>query len=706
MESKKYSIWAVFTLFVTVLIWSPQRKHSLLVVALALLTVVLFGGLTLGQPLVSSEGNNSPTQYANTQVTYTLSLKGADKTTISIDGGAAVGFSKTKTVTLDGSKSHTFQVPQMICQSGWECGTQVTDWKNGKRLGTRQYVWTVPAGTEQTTTYTVTIPEYQTYCVSSTHGSYCYEVFVGYSYQTRTNVIFTPPCKPCQFTFQYTPQYRLFWEDEHSSVGLSQWFDSCASVTLQPPSQYSDLGHPDTVAGAAGVRYAFGGWAIDDSGSVGNQVTMCAPHKATATYLTQYYLIVGSGCNELNPHGENWYNAGATATISVDPQVPIPGVAGTLGGRYIFDGWEERPAGNIAFQTPTANVVMNGPQAYFARCRADYAAPAIAGGGIIIIIILGGIVVMCRITRGGWIICRIIRRIFPPIGGGGGGLPPGGGAFPPNATGNNTLTRPDGTQTQLTQGNLSQVGPGTTVDTGPQSFVRVPTPAASNSQSVIGQSSRVSWLDPNPKTPIPWLKFPGLSQIYNQGSLLLRLDFGKMLLSWAERAATQKAVIILPAGLIGAATSAAMSRWLARIKGTMVLIEAIQDGTAAAITVLEEGGKASSAELWRSDDVSKVLEIHPGKRVIVQTGRRPTKTKVDLAKGLAPQLQDPFGTLHKFWSVPPLSDETQAALKEPVQTPSDTTTDENTIACPKCGTTMPSNLKFCTRCGHKLSPHK
>lgn len=645
-------------------------------------------------------GAFSPSQYAGTQVTYTITLKGADKTTLSIDGGTGIEFSKTKTVTLDGSKSHTFQVLQVICQSGWECGNQVSDWKKGMRLSANQLTWTVPAGTTETRTYTETYYDYEWVCTSyDVHGCTSgYYVTVPYT-QVYTQKIFTPPCKPCQYTFEYTPQYRLVWEDEHSSAGLYQWFDSCASVTLLPPSQYSSLGHPDTVAGAAGVRYAFGGWAIDDSRSVANQVQMCAPHKATATYLTQYQLLVSAACNELNPQGEGWFNEGETATISVDPQVPIPGWQGTLGGTYVFDGWEERPAGNIAFQTPTANVIMNRPQAYFARCRVDYAGPAIGGGIIAIIIILGGIIVICRITRGRWIICRILGRRFGPIFGGRGGQPLGGGVgggglLPPNVTGNATLTGPNGTQTPLTAGNLNQVGPGTTVDTGPQSFVRVATPAASNSQSVIGQQSRVSWLDPNPKTPIPWLKFPGLSQIYNAGSLLLRVDFGKMLLSWAERAATQEAVIILPASLIGAATSAAMSRWLARVRGTMVLIEAVQDGTAAAITVLEgDESKASSAELWRSDDLNKVIQVRAGERVVLQTGRHPTKTTVDLAKGLTRQLQDPFGTLHKWWKLPSMSDETNAALT--VLGP------EGPVAndCPNCGEPIRPGKKFCMKCG-------
>ncbi|MGA8856321.1 MAG: PKD domain-containing protein, partial [Candidatus Bathyarchaeia archaeon] len=131
--------------------------------------------------------------------------------------------------------------------------------------------------------------------------------------------------------------------------------------------------------------------------------------------------------------------------------------------------------------------------------------PALTVVAVIIILVFIMIIFRGRILGPPW-----LPPPLPP--------PPGG-----NVTGNATLTGPNGAQTQLTGGNLNQVGPGTTVQTTGGSFVRVPTPQGSNSQSVIGQDSRVSWLDPNFLTQIPWLRFPGLSQIYNAGSVLLRL---------------------------------------------------------------------------------------------------------------------------------------------------------------------------------------
>ena len=261
-----------------------------------------------------------------------------------------------------------------------------------------QATWAVPAGTTEIRTYTETYPEYETVCLSSDpHTGLCDsygEIFIGYSYQPYTQETFTPPCNPCKFTFQYTPQYRLVWNDNYSSVHLYQWFDSCSAVSLQPPSAYSSLGHGDTVAGPAGVRYTFNGWTLDGSSSAVSQVTMCAPHEVTATYLTQYQLQLNSQCPDVfQPAGAGWYNAGSNAPISIQENAPMNGFLGLLGGRYAFDSW----VGTVGVMgTPTANVYMGQPQTYTATCRADYTWPAIGGGIIIIIFGGGGMIIIIR----------------------------------------------------------------------------------------------------------------------------------------------------------------------------------------------------------------------------------------------------------------------------------------------------------------------
>jgi ribosomal protein L40E len=278
--------------------------------------------------------------------------------------------------------------------------------------------------------------------------------------------------------------------------------------------------------------------------------------------------------------------------------------------------------------------------------------------------------------------------------------------FPPNVTGRAQLTRSDGTRIDLTRSNLNDVGPGTSVNTEKSSFVRISTPKTTltNSHSVVGENSSLSWLDPRPY--LPWLKLPYAS-LGNVERLLLQPNFGKLLLNWMETDASQEALLVLPAGLIGVAAADETRRWLARVKGTMLLVEANENRTTAAITVLEDPTKPGSVELWRSDDTGKVIEIHSGERVILKTGQPPTKMTVNFAPGLTQQIQDPFNVLHRWWTLPPASDESLTALETPSMgsklstgmTAAGSPPPQNAF-CSECGQALPKpNSKFCTKCG-------
>jgi hypothetical protein len=268
-----------------------------------------------------------------------------------------------------------------------------------------------------------------------------------------------------------------------------------------------------------------------------------------------------------------------------------------------------------------------------------------------------------------------------------------------NVTGNATVTKSGGGRTPLTKSNLPQVGPGSSIETQKASFVRLQTPLGSRSETTIGENSVVGWLDSTLRQAISWLRVPGPGEIYNLERTLLRLDFGKFLLNWVEPAAEKEALIILPAGLITAGASEGARRWLARVKGTMVLFEAVPDGTGAAITVLEgdDPTKPSSVELWRSDDL-KVIQINPGERVIITTDHPPTRSGLKLAKGVTWDIEDPFRVLHKYWSLPPMSPGTTAALTGEPRESDHTPTPQETQFCTNCAKQIPRGVKYCPYC--------
>ncbi|MEM3018538.1 MAG: SHOCT domain-containing protein, partial [Candidatus Bathyarchaeia archaeon] len=92
------------------------------------------------------------------------------------------------------------------------------------------------------------------------------------------------------------------------------------------------------------------------------------PHKAKATYKTQYYLEVRSELDQ--PQGSGWYDEGSEASVSVLPEVPMTGFWGSLGARYVFESWTA-PSGMNQY-SPATRVTVDRPTVVTAVWRQDY----------------------------------------------------------------------------------------------------------------------------------------------------------------------------------------------------------------------------------------------------------------------------------------------------------------------------------------------
>ncbi|NIO69377.1 MAG: hypothetical protein GTN71_10160 [Anaerolineae bacterium] len=68
------------------------------------------------------------------------------------------------------------------------------------------------------------------------------------------------------------------------------------------------------------------------------------------------------------PTGEGWYDAGSEAAITVEPAVPMEGLLGTLGARWVFSQW----TGDFTSTSPSATVPMDKPAHVQALWAEDY----------------------------------------------------------------------------------------------------------------------------------------------------------------------------------------------------------------------------------------------------------------------------------------------------------------------------------------------
>lgn len=163
--------------------------------------------------------------------------------------------------------------------------------------------------------------------------------------------------RPKAVTAVYRTQYYL--ETGSSPQGLPKpdregWYDSGSKVSISPPQR--------VVMDGPAKRYVFDHWSLDGGRVDGDAISieMGSPHKLIAVYKVQYYLSVSSPYGD--PKGAGWYDEGSTATISVN--TPIE--AG-FGVSRVFVRW----SGDISSESPTAQVLMDGPKSVTAVWRTD-----------------------------------------------------------------------------------------------------------------------------------------------------------------------------------------------------------------------------------------------------------------------------------------------------------------------------------------------
>jgi len=184
-------------------------------------------------------------------------------------------------------------------------------------------------------------------------------------------------------TFDYETQYQFTVAtdpDGVTQVTGGGWFKA---GTVVQTGQVSD-----TVTGSPGTRYVLKGWKVDGVLQTSNPVslTMDKPHKATATYETQYQLLVDSPYGD--PKGAGYYAAGSTATFSVTTPV------GFL-IQQVFVEWN----GDYTGSSPSASVAMDKPKVVHAAWTTSYTQLYIVLAGVAAVVVVG-VFLLWRRRRG------------------------------------------------------------------------------------------------------------------------------------------------------------------------------------------------------------------------------------------------------------------------------------------------------------------
>ncbi|WP_455283261.1 SHOCT domain-containing protein, partial [[Eubacterium] cellulosolvens] len=179
-------------------------------------------------------------------------------------------------------------------------------------------------------------------------------------------------------TFDYGAEYFLAVENPYEySTDLTGWKPKDTTVTLSTPER---------VESSNQERGNFKAWMINGIERTDNTITltMNAPHIAIAVYENQYYLEIQSDASPAQ--GSGWYEEGSMATISVPPEVSMPGFWGILGAKHRFVSW----TGPVSSpNSPTTTVVADSSETIYAVWSEDY-----SGAYIILAIICAAILIL------------------------------------------------------------------------------------------------------------------------------------------------------------------------------------------------------------------------------------------------------------------------------------------------------------------------
>ena len=132
--------------------------------------------------------------------------------------------------------------------------------------------------------------------------------------------------------------------------------DGSGTVHTMLPWGVYQIAVPDIIPMANGTRAAFQGW--NDLVNVSNRpVTLGNNLTLSARYGLQHLLRASSTYGTMA--GGGWYFENTLANVTLEQSsIPIEGISGWLGGRYVFDHW----SGDCRSSTTQCSILMDGPK--------------------------------------------------------------------------------------------------------------------------------------------------------------------------------------------------------------------------------------------------------------------------------------------------------------------------------------------------------
>ncbi|HYQ85629.1 MAG TPA: T9SS type A sorting domain-containing protein, partial [Bacteroidota bacterium] len=168
---------------------------------------------------------------------------------------------------------------------------------------------------------------------------------------------YTGPNNPASVTMNApindTANFTLFpvhFTVTTAPVGRTITVDGTSFVSPQTFTWITGSNHtvavPDSQPLGARTRYMFSGWS--DAGAKSHTITPVRDSTVTASFSTQYFLVMNASGGGTVAPPSNWYNSGQLVAISATPN-----------SGYSFGGWNGAGSGSYTGPSATASVTMN-----------------------------------------------------------------------------------------------------------------------------------------------------------------------------------------------------------------------------------------------------------------------------------------------------------------------------------------------------------
>lgn len=148
--------------------------------------------------------------------------------------------------------------------------------------------------------------------------------------------------------------------------GTTQRTSMAGGVTLQlAVGQIYRIGVPSVLQLENSTRLVFLGWQDGNNNSL-RSLMFDGDQKMVGSYKMQYLLRVNSVVSKYSYLA--WYDPGSSVKLQADSSVPLWWPLGSLGLRYVFQGW----SGSVHSSSTQLNITMNKPQTISANFALDY----------------------------------------------------------------------------------------------------------------------------------------------------------------------------------------------------------------------------------------------------------------------------------------------------------------------------------------------